>query len=189
MIRSSVSDTHSMFHRNIGPSSYFLGRGLRLTLSGAHRLNRLNWCLGYHSFSVAEFHEAEVSIPPNLHEIDVENLELRGDDSEVDELQQWPHFHIRLEGWPQFLTKLIFCALKGFPLALGGEDVKTGNWYKAEESLREKQLLSDALHGVSRGEKRNEFRVSVVESRAVGEKPIRHEVHSSTYIVRCLTLI
>jgi hypothetical protein len=62
-----------------------------------------------------------------LHEVDVENLQLRGHHGKIDELQQWPHLKIGLKCGPEFLTKLIFGSLERLALALGCEDVEAGN--------------------------------------------------------------
>ena len=118
-----------------------------------------------------------------MHEIDVENLKLRGHHCEVDELQQWPHFKICLKCGPEFLTKLIFGSLEGLALALGGENVETGNRNQAEKGLSKQQFFSHRFHGISRGEERDEVCVGIVKSWAVGEKAIRHEVQSTTVVV------
>lgn len=175
-----------------GTNSYFLTVGLRACLSWTNDLNRLiklNWCLSYQGVFVSEFHCAKVCVPPNLHEIDVENLELRRHHCKVDELQQWPHFEVGLKCGPQFLTKLIFGSLEGFAFALRSEDVETGNRHKAEKGLSKQQFLSQGCHRISRGEERDEFRVGVVKSGAVGEKTIRHEVQSTTEVMLCLGFI
>ena len=191
IIRSQLKWFCSKFHRNQS-NSYIFDVGLRFFLNWSHDLNRLgklDWCLSYYSIFVSEFHEAEVSVPPDLHEIDVEYLELRRHHCEVDELQQRPHFEVCFHCGHKFLTKLIFGSLERLALALGCEDVEAGNRHQAEESLSKQQFLSKWCHRISRGEEWDEFRIGVVKSGAVGKKAIRHEVHSTTVVVLCLGFI
>ena len=72
---------------------------------------------------------------------------------------------------------------------MGCEDVETGNRHQAEECLSKQQLLSDCCHRISRGEERDEFRVGIVKSGAVGKKAISHEVQSTTVVVLSFGLI
>lgn len=191
IIRSQLKWFCSKFHRNQS-NSYIFDVGLRFFLNWSHDLNRLgklDWCLSDYSIFVSEFHEAEVSVPPDLHEIDVEYLELRRHHCEVDELQQRPHFEVCFHCGHKFLTKLIFGSLERLALALGCEDVEAGNRHQAEESLSKQQFLSKWCHRISRGEEWDEFRIGVVKSGAVGKKAIRHEVHSTTVVVLCLGFI
>lgn len=142
---------------------------------------RLNWCLS--NIDVIKLHKTEVDVPPNLHEVDVEDLKLGRDESEVDELQQWPHFQIGGESRPQFLTKLIFSALEGLALALRSEDVEAGNGHQAEEGLSKQQFLGHWRHRVSRGEDWHKLRVGVVKGWTVGKETVGHEVNRADVII------
>lgn len=96
-------------------------------------------CFGHLSLVL---HKRKVCVPPYLHEVHIENLQVDWHAGKVDQLQKRPNIQISFECWHQFVLQLVLGALEIFSLQLADKNVEAGDGDTRKDGLSEKKLLA-----------------------------------------------